>query len=139
MSLVHSIQLPKKGGDLYTYKPQQAVPFNIPAGKPFEKRIAFSAAHVVADPFADTDPINESVIDWDATMKYRHYLWSQGLAVAEAMDTAQRGMGLNWGHAQELISRSVKEAKSVNGKIACGAGTDHLAPHPDLSIEDVIA
>src|SRR5690625_5005677 len=70
-------------------------------------------------------------------MKYRHYLWSQGLAVAEAMDTAQRGMGLNWGHAQDIISRSVKEAKSVHGKIACGAGTDHLEPSPDLTIEEV--
>ncbi len=139
MSLVRSIQLPKKGGELYTYKPQQAVPFEIPEGKPFEKRIAFSAAHVVADPFADTDPLNESQIDWDLTMKYRHYLWSQGLAVAEAMDTAQRGMGLNWGHSQELITRSVKEAKSVNGKIASGAGTDHLDPSPDLSLEEVEA
>lgn len=137
--LVSQIKLPRKGGELYTYQPKKAEPFNIPEGKPFEKRIAFSAAHVVADPFADTDPINESVIDWDATMRYRHYLWSQGLAVAEAMDTAQRGMGLNWGHAQELISRSVKEAKSVNGKIACGAGTDHLEPSPDLTIEDVQA
>lgn len=131
--------LPKKGGKLYTYKPQKAVSFDIPEGKQFKKRIAFSAAHVVADPFSDTDPINNSHIDWDTTMKYRHYLWSQGLAVAEAMDTAQRGMGLNWGHAQELISRSVKEAKSVNGKIASGAGTDHLAPHKDLTIEEVEA
>src|SRR5690625_3407374 len=72
-------------------------------------------------------------------MKYRHYLWSQGLAVAEAMDTAQRGMGLNWGHAQELISRSVKEAKATGGKIASGAGTDHLAPSKDLTLEQVEA
>src|SRR5690625_5835556 len=100
MSLVRSIQLPKKGGELYTYKPQQAVPFEIPEGKPFEKRIAFSAAHVVADPFADTDPLNESQIDWDLTMKYRHYLWSQGLAVAEAMDTARSEE-----HTSELQSR----------------------------------
>lgn len=133
------IILPKKGGELYTFKPKKAVPFDIPAGKPFEKRIAFSAAHVVADPFAGSDPINDSTIDWEDTMKYRHYLWSQGLAVAEAMDTAQRGMGLNWGHAQELISRSVKEAKSVNGKIASGAGTDHLAPSKDLTLEEVEA
>jgi len=139
MSLVSSIKLPRKGGELYTYQPQQAVPFDIPEGKPFEKRIAFSAAHVVADPFSDTDPLNQSVVDWDLTMEYRHYLWSQGLAVAEAMDTAQRGMGLNWGHAQELITRSVKEAKSVGGKIASGAGTDHLAPSPDLSLEEVEA
>lgn len=139
MSLVSSIKLPRKGGDLYTYKPQQAVAFDTPESKPFEKRIAFSAAHVVADPFADTDPLNHSKVDWDLTMKYRHYLWSQGFAVAEAMDTAQRGMGLNWGHAQELISRSVKEAKSVGGKIASGAGTDHLASSANLSLEEVEA
>lgn len=137
--LVQSIKLPKKGGDLYTYQPKQAKLFDSPKDKPFESRIAFSAVHVVADPFSDTDPINNSHIDWDATMKYRHYLWSQGLAVAEAMDTAQRGMGLNWGHAQELITRSVKEAQSVNGKIASGAGTDHLAPHEGLSLETVEA
>lgn len=137
--LVRELMLPKKGGELYTYKPKEAVSFDIPKGKPFEKRIAFSAAHVVCDPFADTDPINNSQIDWDATMQYRHYLWSQGLAVAEAMDTAQRGMGLNWEHAKELISRSMKEAKSVNGKIACGAGTDHLAPRADLSLDEVEA
>jgi len=137
--LSSQLVLPKKGGELYTYKPQKAVSFGVPEGKPFQKRIAFSAAHVVADPFSDTDPINNSHIDWDATMKYRHYLWSQGLAVAEAMDTAQRGMGLNWGHAQELISRSVKEAKSVGGKMASGAGTDHLAPSKDLTLEEVEA
>lgn len=137
--MIRSIKLPKKGGKLYTYTPQQAVAFDVPEGKPFQKRTAFAAVHVVADPFADTDPLNNSQIDWEMTMKYRHYLWSQGLAVAEAMDTAQRGMGLNWGHAQELITRSVKEAKSVNGKIASGAGTDHLAPHADLSLEEVEA
>lgn len=131
--------LPKKGGELYTYKPQKAVSFDIPEGKQFKKRIAYSAVHVVTDPFAGTDPINNSQIDWDTTMQYRHYLWSQGLGVAEAMDTAQRGMGLSWTQAQELISRSVKEAKSVNGKIASGAGTDHIVPNKDLSLEDVEA
>lgn len=133
------LTLPKKGGALYTYKPKESVSFTVPAGKQFQKRIAYSAAHVVCDPFANTDPINHSQIDWDATMQYRHYLWSQGLAVAEAMDTAQRGMGLNWGQAQALISRSMKEAKAVNGKIACGAGTDHLAAHADLSLDAVQA
>jgi len=135
--LSSQLVLPKKGGELYTYKPKKDPSFDVPVGKQFQKRIAFSAAHVVADPFSDTDPINNSHIDWDATMKYRHYLWSQGLAVAEAMDTAQRGMGLNWGHAQELISRSVKEAKSVGGKMASGAGTDHLTPHKNLTLEEV--
>src|SRR5690625_4176697 len=72
-------------------------------------------------------------------MKYRHYLWSQGLAIAEAMDTAQRGMGLNWGHAQELIRRNVKEAKAAGGKRASGAGTDQRAPSKDLTLEQVEA
>lgn len=135
--LVRQLKLPKKGGELFTYQLKEPVSFDIPVGKPFQNRIAFSAAHVVADPFSDTDPINNSQIDWDATMKYRHYLWSQGLAVAEAMDTAQRGMGLDWEHSKELIRRSVKEAKATGGKIASGAGTDHLIPHPDLTLEDV--
>lgn len=133
------LKLPKKGGELYTYKPKESVSFEIPEGMQFKKRIAFSAAHVVCDPFADTDPLNHSEIDWDSTMQYRHYLWSQGLAVAEAMDTAQRGMGLNWEQAQSLISRSMKEAKAVHGKIACGAGTDHLAAHANASLEEVQA
>ncbi|WP_404455532.1 dihydrodipicolinate synthase family protein [Virgibacillus necropolis] len=132
----NELKLPKKGGELYTFKPQNAVSFDIPEGKTLKKRIAFSAAHVVSDPFADTDPLNNSQIDWETTMQYRHYLWSQGLAVAEAMDTAQRGMGLNWSQAQSLISRSIKEAKSVNGKIACGAGTDHLV-QVNPTLEDV--
>ncbi len=136
-NLVESLTLPRKGGTLYTYTPQKAVSFDIPNGKSFEKRIAFSAAHVVADPFADVDPIHNSQIDWELTLKYRHYLWAHGLSVAEAMDTAQRGMGLNWDRAKELISRSIKEAKSVNGRIASGAGTDHLEPRRDLTLEQV--
>lgn len=137
--MARQIKLPQKGGELYTFQPKKAEPFEIPFGETLHKRIAFSAVHVVADPFSNTDPVNNSAIDWEATLKYRHYLWSQGLAVAEAMDTAQRGMGLNWEHAQDLISRSVKEAKSVNKIIACGAGTDHLEPSSDLSIEKVQA
>ena len=137
--MVKSIKLPKKGGELYTYTPQEAVSYEIPQGGKFKKRIVYSAAHVVANPFAATDPINNSQIDWDATMQYRHHLWAHGLGVAEAMDTAQRGMGLNWNQAQELISRSIKEAKSVNGLIACGAGTDHLQPNGGLSLEEVEA
>ncbi|RDW16008.1 dihydrodipicolinate synthase family protein [Oceanobacillus arenosus] len=134
--MVHSITLPKKNGELYTYTPKEPISFDIPEAH-FKKRIVYSAAHVVADPFSGTDPILNSKIDWDATLKYRHYLWSLGLGVAEAMDTAQRGMGLNWEHAKELISRSVKEAKAVNGRIACGAGTDHLQPSPDLTLDEV--
>jgi hypothetical protein len=102
-------------------------------------RIAFAAAHVVADPFGDNDPWVTTAIDWDKTLQFRHYLWDLGLAVAEAMDTAQRGMGLGWPEARELVTRAVAEAKSRPGAvIACGAGTDHLAPGPDVTIDDVI-
>lgn len=90
-------------------------------------RIAIAAAHVVANPLADNDPWLAPAIDWDATLRFRHRLWDLGLGVAEAMDTAQRGMGLTWEHAQELISRSLKEARTRDDAIiACGVGTDHL-------------
>lgn len=135
---MNQLKLPKNGGELYTYTLKEENSIPVSKGVQFEKRIAFSAAHVVADPFADTDPLNNSKIDWDATMAYRHYLWNHGLGVAEAMDTAQRGMGLNWGQAKELISRSVKEAKSVNGRIASGAGTDHLPAGPTVKLDDVL-
>ncbi len=102
-------------------------------------RIAYAAAHVVADPLADNAPWLEAAIDWDRTLAFREHLWSLGFGVAEAMDTAQRGMGLNWAQSLELIQRSVVAAKSGGHLIACGAGTDHLAPDPDVTIDDVIA
>ncbi|MDC3416030.1 dihydrodipicolinate synthase family protein [Aquibacillus sp. 3ASR75-54] len=132
--------LPNKDRTLYNYQlKKNQLSFDIPKGKSFEKRTAFSAAHVVSDPLADTDPLSNGQIDWDTTMKYRHHLWSLGLSVAEAMDTAQRGMGLSWDRAKELISRSVKEAKSVGGKIASGVGTDQLVPGAHVTLEDVEA
>ncbi|MEU6119447.1 dihydrodipicolinate synthase family protein [Streptomyces sp. NPDC047117] len=94
----------------------------------FTSRTVFAAAHVVADPNADTTPDGPAVLDWDATLAFRRHLWSHGLGVAEAMDTAQRGMGLDWAAAAELIRRSAAEARSVGGRIACGVGTDQLAP-----------
>jgi len=136
---VKKLKLPRQGGQLYTYTPENRGTWDVPKGKGFRKRIAFSAAHVVADPFSGTDPLHDSHIDWDSTMQYRHHLWSHGLAVAEAMDTAQRGMGLNWNQAKELISRSIKEARSVDGRIACGAGTDHMTPHSGIALDDVLA
>ncbi len=103
-------------------------------------RIAFAAAHVVADPLADVDPWLTPAIDWEATLAYRHHLWEHGFAVAEAMDTAQRGMGLGWDEALELIRRSVTEAKGVPGaSVFSGVGTDHLAPSPELGIDAIIA
>jgi len=102
-------------------------------------RMAFAAAHVVGDPLADVDPWLDIAIDWDQTLAFRNHLWDLGLGVAEAMDTAQRGMGLDWRGARELMRRALEAAKSRPGaKIACGVGTDHLAPGPDVGIDDVI-
>ncbi|WP_409342599.1 dihydrodipicolinate synthase family protein [Paenibacillus sp. MBLB4367] len=136
--MTFTLQLPRAGGSLYTYALSDRLPV-APPGKPLTGRIAFSAAHVVCDPLADAEPLHHAAIDWQATLSYRHYLWSLGLSVAEAMDTAQRGMGLDWLRAQELIRRSLEEAQSVGGKIACGAGTDHLTPGPQVTLEQVEA
>jgi hypothetical protein len=132
------LKLPKAGGSLYNYVPAKGASILAPTGA-FTSRIAYSAAHVVCDPLADTDPLNNAQIDWDGTLAYRRHLWSMGLAVAEAMDTAQRGMGLDWQRAKELIKRSVAEAKAVGGRIASGAGTDHLPPGPHVTLEAVEA
>lgn len=102
-------------------------------------RIAYSAAHVVADPRAAIDPWLQCAIDWDATVAYRQRLWSLGLDVAEAMDTAQRGMGLDWPTSLELIRRSLDAARGHPGaRIASGCGTDHLDIDAVRSIDDVI-
>src|SRR5690349_21846088 len=116
------LRLPRSGGGLITYRTGPPGDFRAP-DRPFQSRIAYAAAHVVCDPQADVDPITAQ-IDWEATLAYRRYLWSLGLAVAEAMDTAQRGMGLSWESTQELIRRSVAEAHGTGGTIGCGAGTD---------------
>ncbi|EJZ17088.1 dihydrodipicolinate synthase family protein [Rhizobium sp. Pop5] len=102
-------------------------------------RIAFAAAHVVADPLANNDPWLTPAIDWDRTLAFRHRLWDLGLGVAEAMDTAQRGMGLGWSEARDLIRRALSEAAGRrDALIACGAGTDHLTPGPDVTIDTII-
>lgn len=115
-----------------------------PAGYPDRQsaalnRIAFAAVHVVSDPLADIDPWLGTALDWEATLAARRRIWDLGLGVAEAMDTAQRGMGLDWPTALELISRSVDAAKDHPGALVfCGCGTDHLAPAPGRSLQDVI-
>ncbi|MFD9805793.1 MULTISPECIES: dihydrodipicolinate synthase family protein [Streptomyces] len=108
------------------YQPRTTPLDLTPDGAPLASRTVFSAAHVVADPYADISPDDPVAVDWDATLAFRRHLWSHGLGVAEAMDTAQRGMGLDWAGAAELIRRSAAEAKSVGGRIACGVGTDQL-------------
>ncbi|MFD6417820.1 dihydrodipicolinate synthase family protein [Streptomyces sp. NPDC060194] len=115
--------MPVAGGGLRTYAPR-AEPHRVAAGAPPVSRTVFAAAHVVADPYAE-DP---GAVDWDATLAFRRHLWSHGLGVAEAMDTAQRGMGLDWPAAAELIRRSGAEARAVGGRIATGVGTDQLPP-----------
>jgi hypothetical protein len=129
--------LPRSDRTLEAYQTRGAQNRWPKPGQPIASRVAYAAAHVVADPLADLDPTTRTAIDWDATLGYRHHLWSYGLAVAEAMDTAQRGMGLDWAASQELIRRSVQEARAAGGVIACGAGTDHLAPTAGVTLDDV--
>jgi hypothetical protein len=133
-----SLKLPTARGALETYALRGTSPVKPAAGVKFN-RIAYSAAHVVADPLAAVDPWLQSAVDWDATIAYRRHLWSLGLGVAEAMDTAQRGMGLDWPTSLELIRRSLDAARDVPGAlIASGCGTDHLAVEDAKSVDDVI-
>ncbi|MGW3487309.1 dihydrodipicolinate synthase family protein [Streptomyces sp. NPDC001054] len=122
-----TLRLPSPDGSLRPYEPGPAPAPGVHAGGPLTSRTVFSAAHVVADPYADVSADDPAAVDWDATLAFRRHLWQQGLGVAEAMDTAQRGMGLDWPNAAELIRRSAAEARAVGGRIAAGAGTDQLA------------
>jgi hypothetical protein len=131
-----TLKLPLADRTLIDYVPSPAPSYPAP-NEPLRKRVAYAAVHVVADPLADTTPIAQARLDWEATLAYRRYLWSLGFAVAEAMDTAQRGMGLDWTTAQELIRRSLAEARTVGGTIACGAGADHLPLRAGLTLADV--
>ncbi|WPP29944.1 dihydrodipicolinate synthase family protein [Streptomyces sp. CL7] len=124
-----TLHLPDANGTLRAYEPRTE-PLALAPGAPFTSRTVFSAAHVVADPYADTTPDSPAAVDWDATLAFRRHLWAHGLGVAEAMDTAQRGMGLDWAGAAELIRRSAAEAKAAGGRIACGVGTDQLTGGP---------
>ncbi|MEU4210536.1 dihydrodipicolinate synthase family protein [Streptomyces sp. NPDC026206] len=130
------IRLPDAGGALRPYQPRRAAP--VPPGPPPTSRALFAAAHVVANPFGNTTPHGPAGLDWDATLAFRRHLWAHGLGVAEAMDTAQRGAGLDWPAAAELIRRSAAEAAAVGGRIVCGAGTDQLVP-PYGPVEAVAA
>ena len=133
-----SIKLPSAQGRLEEYAVRAPKEFRRP-DKPFT-RVALAAAHVVADPLSSREPWLDAAIDWDATLAYRRHLWSWGFGVAEAMDTAQRGMGLDWPSSLSLIERSVQEAKHVPGAIvASGAGTDHLDGTRTHSIGEIIA
>ncbi len=134
-----NITLPTDDGRLVPYTlhgPGRFAPATPGEGLP---RIAYSAAHVVADARAAIDPWLQCAIDWDTTIAYRQRLWRLGLGVAEAMDTAQRGMGLDWPTSLELIRRSLDAARDVPGaRVASGCGTDHLAPEAARSVDDVL-
>ena len=105
---------------------------------PARTRIAYAAAHVVADPLPGNAPGAPAVIDWDTTLAFRRHLWSHGLGVAEAMDTAQRGMGLDYAATRELIRRSTAEARAAGGRIVAGVATDQLAPGV-VTLEQVLS
>jgi hypothetical protein len=132
-----TLNLPIAGGKLAPYATRP--PRNFPAAKPPFNRVAYAAAHVVADPLADREPWLDAAIDWERTVAFRRHLWSLGLGVAEAMDTAQRGMGMDWKASLELIRRSLDAAKDFPGAlIGCGVGTDHLEAGASVTIDDVI-
>jgi hypothetical protein len=134
-----TVRLPKADRTIETYE-TTGVPIALERRSAADfPRVAFAAVHVVADPLGDNDPWLDPAIDWERTLAFRHRLWDLGLGVAEAMDTAQRGMGLGWLQAKELIRRSLAEAKGrPDALIACGAGTDHIVPAPGLGLADVI-
>ena len=132
-----TIRLPRADRTLETYQMAPARGFPARTEGPLN-RVAFAAAHTVADPLADVDPWLTAAIDWERTIAFREHLWDLGFGVAEAMDTAQRGMGLDWTASLELIRRSLAAAKPRGGVVASGAGTDHLPPENARSIDDVI-
>jgi Protein of unknown function (DUF993) len=127
-----TLNLPRASGAIEPYTPGAPSPYAA-THAPARSRVAFAAAHVVADPLAPGDPGATARLDWEATLAFRRHLWSHGFRVAEAMDTAQRGMGLDWQASRELIRRAVAEAEAVGGAIAAGAGTDHLEPGASLA------
>jgi Protein of unknown function (DUF993) len=130
------LRLPSPDGPI-RYTLSEPAAFAPPAER-LRSRVMLAAAHVVADPLGDNTPGSPAALDWDATLAYRRHLWRYGLGVAEAMDTAQRGMGLDWQTAQELIKRSAAEAAATGGRLVCGAGTDQLAA-PARRLDEIVA
>ena len=137
------INLPTDSGKLEPFLLSEPRAYPGKASATFN-RVAFSAAHVVADARAANDPWLDASVDWEQTLGYREYLWDLGLGVAEAMDTAQRGMGLDWSTSLELITRAVKAGKTWEARnsrpalIASGCGTDHLDPASVRSVDEII-
>ena len=136
MSLV--LSLPDETGRACAYA-MHADPIDVPAGPHRFNRVAFSAAHVVADPFVNKEPSLGPAIDWTKTLRFRRHLLDLGLGIAEAMDTAQRGGGLDWPSALELISKSLgAAAPPERDRIFSGVGTDQLSPDDAKTLDDVV-
>lgn len=133
-----TLRLPTADGRLEAYALSSGASPWVPAGSPPVSRTVFAAAHVVADPLADNSPGAAAVLDWEATLAFREHLVRHGLGVAEAMDTAQRGMGLTWDTAADLIRRSAAQTLAAGGRIACGVGTD-TGGDPAGSLAEVIS
>lgn len=134
------LMLPAADGRLREFAPRGALPVPAAADAPPPRsRTAYAAAHVVADPLAGNAVGAPARLDWDATLAFRHHIWDLGLGVADAMDTAQRGMGLDWPATAELIRRSAAEAASRGAAVCCGAGTDHLEPGEGTTPKEVEA
>ena len=140
------IELPEPDGSLRAYQPASAGRVFSPRSEPFTSRVVFSTAHVVADPLAENSPLllgfepyRAPALDWDATLAFRRHLWSHGFALAEALDTQNRALGLDWATSAELIRRSAAEAKAVGGRIAGGVWTDQLDPMRPHTIAEITA
>src|SRR5262245_2712541 len=138
MSAALTIRLPTVNRTIEPYTLEGAAHAPVRSSGPFN-RVAYAAAHIVADPLADNDPWLMPAIDWERTIAFREHLWDLGLGVAEAMDTAQRGMGLDWPASLELIRRTLAAAQGrKDARVVCGCGTDHLAPEAAQTLDDVI-
>jgi hypothetical protein len=133
-----TVSLPRPDGTVELLRLGPPSPYPRQVSAPFP-RVVYAAAHVVADPLGMARPWSEAAVDWEATLAFRRHLYGLGFRVAEAMDTSQRGMGLDWAGARELISRSTAEARGIDGAaLACGAGTDQLDPAAARGLDDVI-
>jgi hypothetical protein len=133
------IRLPQADGSVKSHE-LRARPIRPDGLNPSFNRTVYAAAHVVIDPLATVDPWDASPrVDWDRTLAFREHLYRLGFKVAEAMDTAQRGMGVDWPLARELIQRSLRHARAVGGDLACGVGTDQLAVDRDVTLAEVEA
>jgi hypothetical protein len=136
VTLERFVKLVRPDGSTYNYKPTHE-PLVAQQRTGFETRVALAAVHVVLDPLRTAEPLTHPVVDWEATLAYREHLWSLGFGVAEAMDTAQRGTGLDWPLALELIKRSTAAAKARGALVASGAGTDHLSAGKIFTLQEV--